>query len=113
MLLKFVWPYALLVDLARRSCPPAALSWAYLMLSTKLCALSVFAAWYATSHSLLTNGALEILAELSLLVLVSALAWPSPVRAFRLLRRSRSVPNESGIAHPQLASRLSHASVRR
>jgi len=100
MLLKFVWPYALLVDLARRYCPPAALSWAYLALSAKLCALSVFAAWYATSHSLLSNGALEILAELSLLVLVSALAWPSPLRAFRLLRRPSAVQGEPGDAQP-------------
>ena len=104
MLIKFVWPYALLVDLARRSCPPAALSWAYLALSAKLCALSVFAAWYATTHTLLSNGALEILAELSLLVLVSALAWPSPLRAFRLLRRPRPVPGETGIA--QSATRV-------
>lgn len=81
MLLKFVWPYALLVDLARRACPRGALSWAYLTLATKLCALSVFAACYATSHSLLSNGALEILAELSLMVVVSTLAWPSPLRA--------------------------------
>jgi len=81
MLLKFVWPYALLLDLARRACPRGALSWAYLTLATKLCALSVFAAWYATSHSLLSNGALEILAELSLLVVVGTLAWPSPLRA--------------------------------
>jgi len=112
MLLKFVWPYALLVELARRSCPPTALSWAYLALSAKLCALSVFAAWYATSHSLLSNGALEILAELSLVVLVSALAWPSPLRAFRLLRRPRPAPNETGAARPALAS-LSHVAVRR
>ncbi|HEX2670528.1 MAG TPA: alkaline phosphatase family protein [Polyangiaceae bacterium] len=80
-LFKFVWPYALLVDSARRACPPSALSWAYLTFSTKLCALSVFATWYATSHSLLSNGALEILAELSLLVVVGTLAWPSPLRA--------------------------------
>ena len=113
MLVKFVWPYALLVDLARRACPPAALYWAYLALSTKLCALSVFAAWYATSHSLLSNGALEILAELSLLVLVSALAWPSPLRAFRLLRRPRPIQPQSGIVHPELGSRLSHAAARR
>jgi len=111
--LKFVWPYALLLDLARRSCPRSALTWAYLMLSTKLCALSVFAAWYATSHSLLSNGALEILAELSLLVLVSALAWPSPLRAIRLLRRPRMVSDEPGLAQPPLASRLSHVAVRR
>jgi len=96
MLVKFVWPYALLVELARRSCPPAALSWVYRTLSMKLCALAVFAAWYATSHSLLTNGALEILAELSLLVLVSALAWPSPLRVLRLLRRARPAPSEPG-----------------
>jgi hypothetical protein len=85
MLFKFVWPYALLVDLARRGCPRSALSWAYLTLSTKLCALSVFAAWYATSHSLLSNGALEILAELSLLVVVSTLSWPSPLRAIGVI----------------------------
>jgi len=82
MLFKFVWPYALLIDQARRACPPQALAWGYLALSAKLCALSVFSAWYATSHSLLTNGALEILAELALLLLVSVLAWPSPLRAF-------------------------------
>ena len=80
-LLKFAWPYGLLVELARREAPREALSWAYLALSLKLSALAVFAAWYATSHSLLTNGALEILAELALLLLVSALAWPSPLRA--------------------------------
>lgn len=81
MLFKFVWPYALLADLARRTCPRSALLWAYSTLSTKLCALSVFAAWYATSHALLSNGALEILAELSLLVVASMLFWPSPLRA--------------------------------
>ena len=109
MLLKFVWPYALLVDLARRSCPPAALSWAYLALSAKLCALSVFASWYATTHSLLTNGALEIVAELALLVLVSALAYPSPLRALHLLRRPAGLAASS----PRLALRLSHARAKR
>jgi len=94
MSLKFVLPYALVIDLARRVCPGASLSWAYLALAMKLCALSVFAAWYATTHSLLSNGALEILAELSLLVLVSALAWPSPARAIAAIWRAkrRSVP---------------------
>jgi hypothetical protein len=104
MLLKFVWPYALLFDLARRSCPPAALSWAYFTLSVKLCGLSVFAAWYATTHSLLTNGALEILAELSLVVLVCALAWPSPLRALRLLRPKRATRAEPEMLGQQLAS---------
>ena len=94
MLLKFVWPYALLLDLARRMCPRHGLGWAYFALSAKLCALSVFAAWYATSHSLLMNGALEILAELALLLLVSALAWPSPLRAFRRLARPSAAPSE-------------------
>jgi hypothetical protein len=97
MLLKFVWPYALLVDLARRMCPRHGLGWAYFALSAKLCALSVFAAWYATSHSLLTNGALEILAELALLLLVSALAWPSPLRAFLRLTRPSAAPGEPGV----------------
>ena len=93
MLLKFVWPYALLIDLARRLCPPAGLSWVYLVLSAKLCALSVFAAWYATSHSLISNGALEILAELALVLLISALAWPSPLRAFRRSREPAAMPH--------------------
>ncbi len=43
-------------------------------------------------HSLLTNGALEILAELALLLLVSALAWPSPLRAFRRSGRQTQCP---------------------
>jgi hypothetical protein len=88
MLLKFVFPYALLVDHARRACPAQALPWAYLTLAAKLCALSIFAAWYATSHSLLTNGALEILAELAMLILFSLLAWPSPILAFARFRQS-------------------------
>ena len=106
MLLKFVWPYALLVDLARGAFPPKALSWAYLALSAKLCALAVFAAWYATSHSLLTNGALEILAELALLLLVSALAWPSPLRAFRRSRRPSAAPGDA-LRDPQKIQGLS------
>jgi len=40
------------------------------------------------------NGALEILAELALLLLVSALAWPSPLRAFRRLARPSAAPSE-------------------
>ncbi|HEY3256439.1 MAG TPA: hypothetical protein VGJ91_20910, partial [Polyangiaceae bacterium] len=98
VLLKFVLPYALLLDLARRSCPRQARSWAYLALSAKLAALSVFAAWYATSHSLLSNGALEILAELALLFLVSALAWPSPLRAFRRSPRTSAALGEPAVA---------------
>jgi len=55
-----------------------------------------------------SNGALEILAELSLLVLVSALAWPSRLRALRWLRRSAS----PAIA-PPVGLELSHAHSKR
>ena len=79
-LLKFIWPYALLADLARRASGGRARAWVCVALASKLLALAVFAAWYATSHGLLTNGALEILAELALLNLLSAFAWPSPWR---------------------------------
>ena len=89
MLLKFSLPYALLVDLGRRSNSGRVLTWAYVALALKLAALTVFAAWYATSHGLLSNGALEILAELALLLLVSAFAWPSPLRALRGWRAQR------------------------
>ena len=85
MLAKIAFPYALLIELARRYGPGGALTWAYVTLALKLAALTVFAAWYATSHALLTNGALEIMAELALLLLVSAFAWPSPARAVALI----------------------------
>lgn len=77
MLLKFSWPYALLVELARSASTQRTPIWAQRVLALKLAALSVFAAGYATSHALLSNGALEILAELSLLVAVSSFAWPA------------------------------------
>ena len=81
MLCKFVWPYALLADLARNASLGRARVWLCVAFALKLLALSVFAAWYATSHGLLTNGALEILAELALLGGVSVFAWPTPLRA--------------------------------
>lgn len=87
-LIKVVWPFALLVDLARRASPTASLAWAYFAFCLKLSALSVFAAFYGTNHALLSNGALEILAELSLLLLVSVLSWPSPLRGLRALERA-------------------------
>ncbi len=80
MLCKFVWPYALLADLAGRASAGRARAWLCVALSLKLLSLSVFAAWYATTHGLLTNGALEILAELALLGGVSVFAWPTPLR---------------------------------
>ena len=95
MLLKFAFPYALLVELARRHSPAAALNWAYVALALKLTALTVFAAWYATSHALLTNGALEIMAELALLLMVSAFAWPSPARAGALIWSAKRRPTTS------------------
>jgi Type I phosphodiesterase / nucleotide pyrophosphatase len=85
MVLKFVWPYALLADLARRSVGGRTQAWVCLTFGLKLLALAVFAAWYATSHALLSNGALEILAELALLIVLGVFAWPSPVRAMRAI----------------------------
>jgi hypothetical protein len=85
MLLKFVWPYALLADLARQSVGGRTQAWVCLTFGLKLVSLSVFAAFYATTHALLSNGALEILAELALLIVLGAFAWPSPLRALRAL----------------------------
>ena len=92
---KIAFPYALLVELARRYGPNAALTWAYVTLALKLAALTVFAAWYATSHALLSNGALEILAELALLLLVSAFAWPSPARAIAVISSAKRRPTSA------------------
>jgi len=83
VLVKFALPYAVLQDLGRGSTSGQALRWAVVTLALKLTALSVFAAWYSTSHTLLTNGALEILAELGLLILASALGWPAKACVLR------------------------------
>ncbi|MEO8905426.1 MAG: hypothetical protein ABI488_23175 [Polyangiaceae bacterium] len=81
MLCKFVWPYALLADIGKGASGGRARAWLCVALALKLLSLSVFAAWYATTHGLLSNGALEILAELGLLGGVSVFAWPTPLRA--------------------------------
>ena len=57
----------------------------------------MFAAWYATTHGLLSNGALEILAELALLGCVSVFAWPTPLRALGSVA-SMGVPPEKRLA---------------
>jgi hypothetical protein len=102
MLVKLAWPFILLADLAAHFVGGRARAWLCIALAARLLALSVFAAWYGTDHGLLSNGALEILAELALLVVVSAFAWPSPLRVLEAIAADFA-PRPAGGARDSLS----------